>query len=536
MAVGLSSQFLESLLTPGRLALLWVLFVVVSFIVDIARLPRCPESLPRVGSGRGIIASVKNWVLYVSRYNDWIADGYEKYNKQGRAFVAPSSPSRPLEIVVPRSQTAWMLEQPDRVLSTKEAHRDSLFNDYQFGVDDQFPIRTIHKHLARNIVSLLPGIQEEVHAAIDDVFGTDTENWKTLNIWDSLIGIISRVTNRMLVGEPLCHNEEFLKNQVAFADAVVRNGLIMGLFPKVFHPFIGPLVTITNRRAWRKTYEIGKPIIEQRLRDLERKESSPDLQVPEDMLTWLIRQAKAEGAADELDPVMLSKRLLPVEFAAIHTTVLTAQNILLDLASSDPSLGYIDAIRKETSEVFKEEKGTWTKDGLASLHATDSAIKESMRFSYFARGLTHRKVIAPEGVTNPTEGWHAPEGSFLMLDLAGVHHDPETFPEPGKYDAFRFLKIREQLDPKNPEEAMKIKRLGMVTTSPEHLTFSHGRHACPGRFFVAHELKMILAYLLNNYDIKHIEKRPVPDWAGATVIPPIKATIEVKRRKAAESL
>ncbi|KAK4200834.1 cytochrome P450 [Triangularia verruculosa] len=419
MAVTLSSQFLESLLTPGRLALLSLLFVVVSFVVDIARLPKTPDSLPRVGSGRGLVASVKNWVLYVSRYNDWVADGYEKYNKKGMAFVVPSSPSRPLEIVVPKSQTAWMLEQPDRVLSTQEAHRDSLFNDYQFGLDDQFPIRTIHKHLARNLVNLLPGIQHEVHSSINDVYGTDTESWKALNVWGSLISIISRVTNRMLVGDPLCHNDVFLKNQVAFADAVVRNGLIMNFFPKVFHPIIGPLVTITNRRAWRKTYEIGKPIIEQRLRDMERKDSGADVQVPEDMLTWLIRQAKAEGATDELNPVMLSKRLLPVEFAAIHTTVLTAANILLDLASSDPSLGYIDAIRKETSEALKGGNGQWTKDSLASLHLTDSAIKESMRVSYFARGLTHRKVISPGGVTNPTEGWHAPEGSFLMLDLAG---------------------------------------------------------------------------------------------------------------------
>ncbi|KAK0672033.1 cytochrome P450 [Cercophora samala] len=532
MVVAFSSQLLESLLTPGRLALLSVLFVVVSFIIDIARLPKCPDSLPRVGSGRGLIASVKNCVLYVTRYNDWVADGYEKYNKQGRAFVAPSSLSRPSEIVVPKSQTAWMLEQPDRVLSTKEAHNDTLFNHYQFGIDDEFPVRTLHKHLARNLVSLLPGIQDEVHASINDVYGTDTENWKTLNIWDSLIGIVSRVTNRILVGDPLCRNEEFLKNQVIFADAVVRNSLIMNLIPKVFHFIIGPLLTRTNRRAWRKTYEIGKATIEQRLRDTERKESGLDIEVPEDMLTWLIRQAKADGAADELSPVMLSKRLLPVEFAAIHTTVLTASNILLDLASSDPSLGYIDAIRKETSQALEKGNGSWTKESLANLHLTDSAIKESMRVSYFARGLTHRKVVAPEGVTNPTEGWHAPEGSFLMLDLAGAHLDPETFPEPEKYDAFRFVKLREQLEPKNPEEAMKIKRLGMVTTSAEHLTFSHGRHACPGRFFVAHELKMILAYLVNNYEIKHIEKRPINDWVGATVIPPVKATIEVKRRKA----
>jgi len=53
----------------------------------------------------------------------------------------------------------------------------------------------------------------------------------------------------------------------------------------------------------------------------------------------------------------------------------------------------------------------------------------------------------------------------------------------------------------------------------------------PGRFFVAHELKMILAYLVNNYEIKPISERPKPQWLGQNIIPPLQAKIEVRRRK-----
>ena len=53
----------------------------------------------------------------------------------------------------------------------------------------------------------------------------------------------------------------------------------------------------------------------------------------------------------------------------------------------------------------------------------------------------------------------------------------------------------------------------------------------PGRFFVAHELKMILAYLTQNYEIKHLEERPKPMWIGQTIVPPLDAKIEIKRRK-----
>ncbi len=388
---------------------------------------------------------------------------------------------------MPRSQTAWMLEQPDRVLSTKEAHRDALYNDYQFfGVDDQFPIHTIHKHLARNIVGLIPSVQEEVHGAIDATFGKDTENWKTLKLWDAWLGIVPRVTNRVIVGAPLCRNQEFLDSQVGFADDVVRNSFILDMFPRIFQPIVAPFFVLPNWWHWRTSYRNVKPVIEKRLFDMAQKASGADpayedWQPPEDMITWLIRQAKAEGLDSELTPERLSKRILPVEFAAIHTTVMTGFNLLLDLLSSDPF--HIKTIREETSRVFAEEGGAWTKQGLARLHRTDSAIKESMRLSQFTRALTHRKVVAPEGVTNTVEGWHAPYGAFLMLDLAGTHRDPELYADPDSYDPWRFSRDREEHEARPEgeavvaEEAMRIKRLGMVTTSAEYLPFSHGRHA-----------------------------------------------------------
>ncbi|KAH6842975.1 cytochrome P450 [Chaetomium sp. MPI-CAGE-AT-0009] len=542
MVTGLSSLLVESL-TPGRIVAAVVLFTLSSFIVDFTWKPRYNSSLPRVGCGNGLLGTLQNWFYFVTRYHCWVSEGYEKYSKDGRAFLVPSAPSRPQEIVVPRPQTSWMLELPDRILSTKEAHRDALHNDYQFlGVDDQFPIQTIHKYLARNIAGLIPGVQEEVHGAIDATFGHDTENWKSVSLWEAWLGVVPRVTNRIIVGAPLCRNQEFLNSQVAFADDVVRNSFILDMFPRVFRPLVAPFVVLTNWWHWRKSYLLAKPVIEQRLSDMMRKASGDDAayedwQPPEDMITWLIRQAQADNAGAELNAEMLSKRILPVEFAAIHTTVITGFNLLLDLLSSDPALGYLDTIREETSRVFAEENGAWTKQGLARLHRTDSAIKESMRFSHFSRSLTQRKVVAPEGLTNPTEGWHAPYGALLMLDLAGTHRDPALYAEPDKYDAWRFSREKEAYEAKaagergDAEEAVRIKRLGMVTTSPEYLPFSHGRHACPGRFFVAHELKMVLAYLLQNYDIKPLAEKPAGMWLGSNLIPPVQTKIEIRRRK-----
>jgi cytochrome P450 len=381
----------------------------------------------------------------------------------------------------------WLLEMPDRILSTHDAHDDVLYNYYNFlGVGSHFPISVMHKHLARNLVGLIPKVQDEVHGVIDDVFGLDTEEWKELNLWDAWLGIVPRITNRILVGAPTCRDPAFLGSLVKFADTVVTNSFILNMFPKILHPIVGRAVCLPNWRYWRRAADIVLPVIRKKLEDMMRKHNGEEgyegWEPEEDFITWLIRQAMIDGKAAELDPETISKRLLPIEFAAIHTTVITGHFLLIDLLTSDPSLGYLEAIREETSRVFAEEGGRWTKEGLSRLYRTDSAIRESQRLSNFATSLTKRKVVAPNGVTNQAEGWTAPFGAFLSLNLAGVQHDGDIYEDPYTYDAFRFSKVRMEYierpaEKKDPEEGLRVAKLGMVTTSDSHLAFGHGRHA-----------------------------------------------------------
>lgn len=42
---------------------------------------------------------------------------------------------------------------------------------------------------------------------------------------------------------------------------------------------------------------------------------------------------------------------------------------------------------------------------------------------------------------------------------------------------------------------------------------------------------MVLAYLVNNYDVKLVTERPKQQWLGQNQIPPLQAKMVVKRRK-----
>lgn len=575
---------LASHLTVGRVIVYFLAFILAAFLVDCALKPRYPRSLPRVGYGDSYIATMRNWLGYVFYFNDWVGQGYKQFSKDDKAFVVPSAASRPQEIVVPRSQTAWMLDLPDNVLSAHAAHDDMLYTDYNFIFDVrgharqhaqkhphlyqnrppppppdlEFHTRVMHRNLARHLPELLPAIEEEVAVAVDAAFGipggaeVDKDGWYSVTLWDAWLAMVPPITNLLLVGPEACRNESMLKAFVQFADSVVTNSFLLNMVPKLLHPIVGRLASIPNSRLWRRAHKQLEPLIKKRLHLLTSEEGRRS-QVPinEDFLTWHIRTALAEGRMSELDPEAITKRLLPVEFAAIHTTVLTGFFIVLDLLTSNPQRDFINGIREEVAAA-RTPGEPWSKPSLARLWRTDSAIRESQRFSHFATSLTKRKVVAPGGVTNKKEGWHVPYGSLLMLNLADTHRDPDLYSDPDTYDAFRYAHQRETIEAEvasgasssgNPAatgsekaaEAMRGLKLGMVTTSDQHLAFGHGRHACPGRFFVAHELKMIIAYLLANYDIKPLDEKPKSLWIGQTIIPPLSVKVQVRRRSARPS-
>ncbi|KAL7941390.1 cytochrome P450 [Trichoderma barbatum] len=531
--------------TSSQLWSFGALFLILSFIIDFASHPQYPSQIPVMGKGHGKLNALLDSFRYITSYRRWVSDGYVKFGKKGLPFVVRSPLSRPSEVVIPRNQITWMMDQPDHILSTYDAHNAVLYSEYNFLgrrlAYDPFPNRVMHKYLARHLSTVIPNVDDEIQHAVDTSLGGDTENWKSIKLWNLWLEIVPHVTNRLLIGPEICRNKQFIDGMVNFTNDVVRNGLLLQLLPKVLHPIFGRLFGIFNYLHWRSANAPAQPIIEKRLNammkkaagDPEYKEYTP----PEDFITWLIRQALADEKTFELDPVVISKRLLPIEFAAIHTTVLTGQLWMQDLLTSDPESGILDILRAEIN-THKPESGRWTKATISSLVRLDSSIRESQRVSNFAVTMIERKVVSNDGLYNPELGWTLPKGSFVTVNLEGTHHDQDLYKDPQSYDPLRYSQSREAWDAKSdeekksePEEGTRIRGLGMVTTSPQHLAFGHGRHACPGRFFVAHELKLIMIHMLLNYDIKLVGKIPEKQWVGGTIIPHLKAEIQVRRKK-----
>lgn len=108
-----------------------------------------------------------------------------------------------------------------------------------------------------------------------------------------------------------------------------------------------------------------------------------------------------------------------------------------------------------------------------------------------------RKLLKDLRLSN---GQFIPAGATIEVPAVAVNNDPDLFPDPETFDPFRFSRIRDQAKAEGSDQVAALSQF--VSVNQNSLTFGFGRHACPGRFFAANEIKMILANILMRYDVR----------------------------------
>ena len=117
-----------------------------------------------------------------------------------------------------------------------------------------------------------------------------------------------------------------------------------------------------------------------------------------------------------------------------------------------------------------------------------------------------------------SDGTNLPVGSLIAAPSAMLSSDPDFLEDPETFDGFRWYK-------KSLEgEGLAAHNTGWATTSASDLGFGHGKHACPGRFLATEEIKIILAFIILQYDFKSPEgqarsdtiRRGEPIYPGTT--------------------
>jgi len=200
---------------------------------------------------------------------------------------------------------------------------------------------------------------------------------------------------------------------------------------------------------------------------------------PNDLLSWLMEQADGP----ELTTERLTNRILAVNFASMLTSSNVFTQVLFYLASNPQ---YIQPLREEVEGIV--QKDGWSKVALGKMRKVDSFLRECQRIRGINTVTVLRKALKDFTFS---DGTFIPKGTKIAAAARSVHHDGKIYENPEAFEPFRFADI--------PDEDSRIK---FASTTAEYLPFGHGKHACPGRFFVAAELKSMLAHVVITYDVK----------------------------------
>jgi cytochrome P450 len=407
-----------------------------------------------------------------------------------------------------------------------------------------YHVQVIKTDLTRKLNTLTQDVWEGLADGFEASWGNDTKNWKTVNVFQTMTQIVTRTSNRVFVGKEystwanlslilLCHspnityctggNETYLKLCTSFAHDIPLSSIAIKQWPRFLRPLVGPILSLPNRYHNYKIQEILRPEI---LRRLQYSDDATD--APNDFLQWYISYARDSLETEELLPEILSARIATMNFAAVHTSTFTSVNAIYDIVSSPMKDSITSWITTEFEDILATADGNLAKVNVQKMACTDSILRESLRFSSGSTGALHRVVATKNGVTTP-DGLHIKQGNVISIPAWPVHRDPEIYQDPDSFMPLRFL--RSSVNDKEKNHEPKTRSTNTVDTSLTFLSFGHGKHGCPGRFFAAQEMKLLLAYMMTYYDIEPLETRPEPISFGSFMTPNPRVSIRVRRKE-----
>jgi cytochrome P450 len=389
-----------------------------------------------------------------------------------------------------------------------------------FGESD-VPTRVLQTKLSPNLSALVPILHDELQYALKKELATcDSEDWVELDPMTVFPRIISRLVARVWIGPDRCRDEEWLSTTAQYTENLFITGTILRFVPRILRPVVAPM--LPHYRQLVRNVEDARRIVSRLVADREGTDTAAKSQ---DVLQWLL------DAADTNDRKIenLAQLTLILSLTAIHTTALTMAQALYDLCAR-PQL--IDEARSEIVNVLGGEQQharSWTKTALDNLVRLDSLLKESQRQSPVFL-LTFNRIL-PDALTL-SNGVYLPAGTRIAVPQNAIMNDPTCVPgeNPATFDPYRYMKMRE--DPKN------ARRYTFAMTDSEHMAFGYGKYACPGRVFVANEIKLVLSQLLLLYDWRfppdQFPPRPRNYTVDGDMYPDRQARVLLRRRKSVD--
>ncbi|KAJ3962193.1 Peptidyl-prolyl cis-trans isomerase H [Colletotrichum tropicale] len=418
-----------------------------------------------------------------------LRQGYEKYLRQGIPFqIRHPVGELGSQVLLPTKYLEEVKKAPTDLFSFEAYSAKSFLLDYSRAPrQTEAAAHVIRVDLNRNLGPLVTDLWNEAAQHLrENVFF----EWKMVSAYELVCSFVARVASVALVGAPLCRNPAW--QQIVVETTFVAFGAAQAIKDK-YTPrwrWLAPWsesIQKDLRRIRKQSIDLLRPLYKERREAMSNTDSFRDpSEVYRDVVFWLMKSNQKDRSL-----YGITESQLFLSLTAIHTTSGTLNSFVYDWIAHPE---YHDDILLEVTETLAKvqaNNGQWTLQHVAMMRKLDSFMKESARLNPIGFVSTQRYTLKPYTFK---DGFHLPAGTTIMFHSDGAHYDADNYPEPDKFDGYRFLRLRETVD---------ANRFHYASVSDSALGFGAGIHACPGRFLSAIVMKFFLINFMTQYEFKY---------------------------------
>lgn len=311
---------------------------------------------------------------------------------------------------------------------------------------------------------------------------------------------ISRNSARTFFGPEVYDNPDLLKSFITFqgtVDAITHANMLLPSFVARFKSY----QVRSHYKLWE---DLLYPVIDQRRAEMQEAKASGKPLNKADFLQYMLEYTNPDGT--QIEKSVIANRMGAIIFASMATTSIALHNLVCHLAVN-PQV--CEKLYEEQKEVIRlantpdpererddevDADPTYSKFAMEKAKYLEATIRESLRLSaglFASIGLAMQDVQLEDDLI-------IPQGSFVQMYAPTAHENDTAYPDSNEFRPERFL--------------------GKGPLGTDFLVFGLGKHACPGRFFAFHQLKIIVSYLMRNFELSMKDnKQPKYEYSGPTL-------------------
>lgn len=394
-----------------------------------------PVRLPKLVQGVGFAA------FRCTAMRHWI-------KQHGRIF----------ELNVPFFGRSIVVSDPALVKSLCTASADELVNvqpnlSNLFGSGSIFALDGDRHHDRRRLLS--PAFHgrslKSCEQAIENETLRESANWpegREFRILEPMNRITLNVILWTLFGTDVAEADELHE----VIPPYMKLGSLLAFVP-------APSFRIGGPNPWGRLAKLRKAYDRILFRLIDKAEADPYLCERTDVLAILLRSRRDEGAA--MSRLDICDELLAL-IGAGHETTASALGWTFERLRRHPAV--LAELVREVDEGGNDFRR--------------ATIFETLR-ARTVLDVTGRRVSAP---TFDLGEWRIPRDRTVLLRIADLHGNPELFPDPERFDPYRFYDKR--------------------ATAPAWMAFGGGARRCPGADLAIVEMDIVLRTVLQNFRIQ----------------------------------